>query len=72
MICPIKAREFPVDGQSIECSSSCAWALKMVSGDLEDGFESSYRCAVAVAARALNDQVPENAFMVIPYFVKED
>ncbi len=28
MICPIKAREYPVDGQSIECTDDCAWLIE--------------------------------------------
>ena len=68
MRCPLKEDNF---GRMPECQPDCAWALKMTLGDPREGYSSSYRCAVAVAARALNDQVEDSAFMTMPYIEGE-
>ena len=68
MLCPLKEDNF---GRMPECQPDCAWALKMVNGDMKEGFTSSYRCAVAVAARALNDMDEDSAFMTMPYIEGE-
>ena len=51
MICPIKAREYPMDGQSIECNSECPWALT----DIEN--PNRYACAVAIIAAGVDDYI---------------
>lgn len=73
MKCPRRFKEFDPDGSMQDCiGRDCAWALAMATteGDMRDGtFEvhESYRCSVAVIARALNDMDEDSAFMTIPY-----
>jgi len=62
--CPLRDG---MTGEMGACQPDCMWALVMTSGSIEEGFGKSIRCAVAVGARALNDRVPDNAFMTIPY-----
>ena len=62
--CPLRVAGFD---QPDTCDPNCMWALVMTDGSIEEGFSRSIRCAVAVGARALNDRVPDNAFMTIPY-----
>jgi hypothetical protein len=62
--CPLRDG---MTGEMDVCRSDCMWALVMTNGSIEEGFSKSIRCAVAVGARALNDRVPDNAFMTIPY-----
>lgn len=47
MKCPIKMREFPADGQSLECDPECAWC---VDRDTKKGRIKV--CAIALIAHS--------------------
>ena len=71
MRCPLRFKEFATEDDHQECQPDCAWALAMTCGGIDEGFDTSLRCSIAVIGRALNDQVPESAFMTMPFITLE-